>query len=403
MTKAVLLLGGSAQQLDSFEAARRLGYRTVLCDWDPNCPGRELADSFYEVSTIDREAVLRVARAESVDGVVSYASDASAPVAAWVSERLGLPGNPCESVAMLCDKGRFRAFLAENGFAVPDNVVANSGDRSAAKSAAQMIGLPLVVKPVDSAGSRGVSVVRDFSELVAAFNRACEFSRKGEVVMESYIETATAGRVIEAELFVEGGKIISWGLMSAYRDLSLNGVVPSCYIHPMDECSRVNASVHEVLSALVARAGIVQGAMNIELIANKSGDIYIIDVGPRNGGNYLPRFFSYISGDDIVEATLRIAVGDPSGLKHFEQSKDGLWVQFMHYAQTSGIFNGFEFTKEYEGAHVETHLYKELGSHVEPLESISDSIGVSLLHFPSESDPGALSARLPAMCRPKMH
>ena len=157
----------------------------------------------------------------------------------------------------------------------------------------------------------------------------------------------------------------------------------------MDECSRVNASVHEVLSALVARAGIVQGAMNIELIANKSGDIYIIDVGPRNGGNYLPRFFSYISGDDIVEATLRIAVGDPSGLKHFEQSKDGLWVQFMHYAQTSGIFNGFEFTKEYEGAHVETHLYKELGSHVEPLESISDSIGVSLLHFPSESDPGA--------------
>ena len=75
MTKAVLLLGGSAQQLDSFEAARRLGYRTVLCDWDPNCPGRELADSFYEVSTIDREAVLRVARAESVDGVVSYASD----------------------------------------------------------------------------------------------------------------------------------------------------------------------------------------------------------------------------------------------------------------------------------------------------------------------------------------
>lgn len=66
-----------------------------------------------------------------------------------------------------------------------------------------------------------------------------------------------------------------------------------------------------------------------ELIANKSGDIYIIDVGPRNGGNYLPRFFSYISGDDIVEATLRIAVGDPSGLKHFEQSKDGLWVQLI--------------------------------------------------------------------------
>ena len=94
MNKTVLLLGGSAQQLDSFAAAKRLGYRTVLCDYDPNCPGRELADSFYEVSTLDAEAVLAVAREEHVDGVVSYASDAPAPIAAWVSERLRLPTNP---------------------------------------------------------------------------------------------------------------------------------------------------------------------------------------------------------------------------------------------------------------------------------------------------------------------
>ncbi len=119
MNKTVLLLGGSAQQLDSFAAAKRLGYRTVLCDYDPNCPGRELADSFYEVSTLDAEAVLAVAREEHVDGVVSYASDAPAPIAAWVSERLRLPTNPYESVAMLCDKGLFRAFLCKNGFSVP--------------------------------------------------------------------------------------------------------------------------------------------------------------------------------------------------------------------------------------------------------------------------------------------
>lgn len=399
MGKTVLLLGGSAQQLDSFTAAQRLGYRTVLCDYDPACPGRALADVFYEVSTLDREAVLEVARKERVNGVVSYASDAPAPVAAWVAEKLELPGNPSDSVAMLCDKGRFRTFLKDNGFPVPRNAVVGDDDCRPAELAVREIGLPFVVKPVDSAGSRGVSIVRDLAGFSVAFAHACKFSRKGEVVVERYIESATPGRVIEAEIFVEGGAIISWGLMSAYRDLALNGVVPSCYLHPLDEDSTINAAVRETLSKLVECAGIVQGAMNIELIADVSGDIYIIDVGPRNGGNYLPSFFSHISGDDIVGATLKVAVGESSGLRPFERSDDGLWVQFMHYSHDEGTFRGFLTTAEYDSACLETHLYRKIGSHVEPLSSISDSIGVSLLHFPNEKNADELVRRLPLMCR----
>lgn len=395
--KTILLLGGSAQQLDSFEAARRLGYRTVLCDWDASCPGRGLADAFYGVSTLDRDAVLEVARSEKADGVVSYASDAPASVAAWVAERMGLPGNPYESVAMLCDKGRFRAFLRDNGFAVPANEVVRSA--LAAREAASRIGFPVVVKPVDSAGSRGVTIVRSGEEALAAFDQACDFSRKGEVVVERYVETATPGRVIEAELFVEGGEIVSWGFMSAYRDLSLNGVVPSCYIHPMDECGTVRATSRSILSRIVECAGIVQGAMNVELIRDVSGEVHVIDIGPRNGGNYLPNFFSHASGDDIVEATLRVAVGEPSGLRPFDGSREGLWVQLMHYAREAGTFRGFSTSPEYDGARIETRLYKEIGSHVEPLASIGDSIGVSLLHFPRERDAEGLMARLPLMCQ----
>lgn len=400
MSKTVLLLGGSAQQLDSFVAAKHLGYRTVLCDCDPDCPGRGLADSFYEVSTLDAEAVLEVARGERVDGVVSYASDAPVPVAAWVSERLGLATNPYESVAMLCDKGLFRAFLRENGFAVPRCAIVNGDDSGSLEVAAREVGFPLVVKPVDSAGSRGVTVVRDPENVPAAFSHALGHSRKREVVIECYVETATPGRVIEAEVFVEQGRIVSWGLMSAYRDLSLNGVVPSCYVHPVDEDQVIERSVRLTLSQLVERAGIVQGPMNIELIVDASGSAYIIDVGPRNGGNYLPSFFSHISGDDITEATLCVAVGEPSNLQVFERSDEGLWVQFMHYSREEGVFQGFSTTPEYDRALIETHLYKEIGTLVEPLKSISDSIGVSLLHFPDETDAKALTSRLPGMCHP---
>ena len=154
-------------------------------------------------------------------------------------------------------------------------------------------------------------------------------------------------------------------------------MVPSCCVHPADIAETVEDQARQVLSRLVERAGIVQGPMNVELIFDASGNMYIIDVGPRNGGNFLPSFFSHISGDDITAATLRIAVGEPSDLQMFERSNDGLWVQFMHYSHEEGVFRGFSTTPEYDCALIETHLYKEIGSQVDPLKSTSDSIGVS--------------------------
>lgn len=144
------------------------------------------------------------------------------------------------------------------------------------------VDFPLVMKPVDSAGSRGVTVVRDPANAPEAFSHALAHSRKREVVVEQYVETVTPGRVIEAEIFVEHGRIVSWGLMSAYRDLSLNGVVPSCCVHPADIAETVEDQARQVLSRLVERAGIVQGPMNVELIFDASGNMYIIDVGPRS-------------------------------------------------------------------------------------------------------------------------
>ena len=103
MTKKLLLLGGSAQQVVAIKTAKRLGCETILCDFLPDNPGQYAADKFYLVSTTDKEAVLDVARKEQVDGVLAYASDPAAPTAAYVAEKLGLPGNPYKSVEILCN------------------------------------------------------------------------------------------------------------------------------------------------------------------------------------------------------------------------------------------------------------------------------------------------------------
>ena len=102
--KTILLLGGSAQQIVAIETAKRLGYFTVLCDYLSDNPGQYVADKFYLVSTTDKDAVLEVAKNENVDGVLAYASDPAAPTAAYVAEKLGLPGSPYKSVEILLIK-----------------------------------------------------------------------------------------------------------------------------------------------------------------------------------------------------------------------------------------------------------------------------------------------------------
>ena len=117
--KKILLLGGSAQQIVAIQMAKKLGYYTVLCDFLPDNPGQHHADRFHLVSTTDKEAVLSVAREEAVDGILAYASDPAAPTAAYVAEKMGLPGNPYHAVETLCNKALFRSFLKENGFCTP--------------------------------------------------------------------------------------------------------------------------------------------------------------------------------------------------------------------------------------------------------------------------------------------
>ena len=175
LQKKLLLLGGSAQQVVAIDTAKRLGYETILCDYLPDNPGQYHADKFYQVSTTDKEAILGVARQEHIHGIVAYASDPAAPTAAYVADKLGLPGNSPDSVEALCNKDQFRSFLAANGFHAPQ-----AGGYASVEDALADIArfeLPVIIKPVDSSGSKGVTVLRSWKEVQRALDFAFSFSR----------------------------------------------------------------------------------------------------------------------------------------------------------------------------------------------------------------------------------
>ncbi len=224
--KTILLLGGSAQQVIAIEKAKELGYRTVLCDYLPDNPGQYVADKYYNVSTTDVEAVYQIAKNEAVDGILAYASDPAALPAAIVACRLGLPTNPVKSVEILGLKYPWRQFLKENGFACPKHYSFHPDTPiEIVKSNAETFTLPLVVKPTDSSGSKGVTKLDNWDGLEQAIAWADSYSRNKVLLIEEYIQRGFPS-VIGGDIFVWDGKIALYGEMECLRDTIKSPLIP---------------------------------------------------------------------------------------------------------------------------------------------------------------------------------
>lgn len=378
-SRGILLLGGSRQQVVAIEAAKRLGYRTVLCDYLPDNPGRLVADSFHLVSTTDRDAVLEVARAEGISGVLAYASDPAAATAAYVAQELGLPGNPLRSVEVLSEKHLFRAFLCENGFPCPQ-AASFSVDERVENVLALVDGWrwPLVVKPTDSSGSKGVTVIDSLDDVADAVSRARSFSRNGVLIAEEFIERSYPS-VIGGDIFVKDGEVRFWGLMECLRD-EARSLVPAGEKLPVGLPSRDLAAVKDVLQRIVTLLDIRFGELNVEVLVGKGGVPYVLELGARAGGNMIPVQLSDASGVDLVAANVLCAMGEDPGDLDFD-GEGRCCAHVVLHAETSGCFAGVQYSDE-----MAPHVYREVlyvppGGRVEAFDGADKAVGIAFLEF----------------------
>ena len=377
--KKVLLLGGSQQQVVAIEKARELGFSTVLCDYLPDNPGQYHADKFYLVSTTDKEAVLEVAKKEKINGILAYASDPAAPTAAYVAEQMGLPTNPSTAVETLCNKDTFRAFLKNNGFHTP--LASSYHSTEEAKSEIKNRSLPLIVKPVDSSGSKGVSVVHDISEVNSAVEEAFSFSRAHRIIAEEFIEKKHK-YLIGGDIFVYDGKIVVFGLLNCHRNLCLNPLVPEGKSYPLILDEAEERRVHETLQKLVDLLQIRFGSMNVELVVDKNNRVWPIDIGPRAGGNMIPDLLELIFGVDLVELAVLTAMGEPVSCE-VRQGKGFFATHNLHSAQ-AGIYKDMVFSEELEKHIIKKCLYKKPGDTVEVFDNAPKALGIIFMRFDSE-------------------
>lgn len=379
--KKILLLGGSAQQIVAIKTAKQLGYYTVLCDFLTDNPWQYEADKFYLVSTTDKAAVLEVAQKEHVDGVLAYASDPAAPTAAYIAEKLGLPGNPCQSVEILCNKDRFRKFLLENGFSAPKaNGYASVEDALNDKVYYEY---PIIIKPVDSSGSKGATVLHSEEEgLTDALEFAFSFSRCHRVIVEHFIEKKHP-YLIGGDVFIEDGKIVLWGLLNCHRDNSVNPLVPVGKSYPLQLEIEDVQRVKETLVSMVERLGIRNGSMNVELVVDKSNRVWPIDVGPRSGGNMIPDLLGDMFGVNIAEMSVEAAMG--TAIKGNIHEPNGFYATHNLHSNKNGTYKDIVFSPDIEPYIYRKCLYKKAGDAVEYFDNAAKCLGIVFFKFPDEN------------------
>lgn len=377
--KKILLLGGSAQQVIAIETAKKLGYYTILCDYLTDNPGQNVADKFFLESTTDKEKILQIAESEKIDGIVAYASDPAAPTAAFVAEKLGLPTNPYRSVDILCNKDKFREFLKNNGFNTP--LAKGFTDKGSAIQSIDRFNFPVIIKPVDSSGSKGATVLKDKVGFEKAVDFAFSFSRGGRIVIEEFIEKDHP-YLIGGDLFISDGKIIMWGLMNCHRDSRVNPLVPVGKSYPPTISDEYLNAIKSTLQIMIDKLQIKSGAMNVELVVDSKGRVFPIDVGPRNGGNMIPDLLGCIFNVDVVKMTIKSAMGEMS-TSNINEPKPYYATHNLHSAE-NGIYDHIEYSPEIEKYIIRKSEYKKPGDDVEYFDNASKALGILFLKFDSK-------------------
>lgn len=373
--KKILMLGGSMQQICVIKRAKEMGFYVITCDYLPDNPGHKFADEYYNVSTTDKEAVLDLAKKLNIDGIVAYASDPAAPTAAYVSENLGIPGNPYESVRILTEKDLFRKFLADNGFTTPKaNGYTNYND---AKNDIDSFKFPVMVKPVDSSGSKGVVKIYDKSELKMAVDEALSYSRAKRFVVEEFIEKK--GYQVSGDGFSVDGKLVftSYG-NELYSGKGTREYVALGEFWPSLLTKEQKEKVDNELQKLITALGMKTSAYNIEVILDKDDNVYILELGPRNGGSYIPQLIEYATGVSLIDYTIKASVGmDCSELKMTETK--GFWSNYMILSTKDGNFKELWFDEEFKKNNLlDVYCTYNVGDEVSAYQNTTHSLGTIL-------------------------
>ncbi len=376
--KKLMLLGGIRYLLPVIRAAHEQGYYVITADYIPDNIAHKYSDEYVNVSIIDKEAVLKVAQEKQIDGIMSFGVDPGVVSASYVQNKMGLPSfGPFESVEILQNKDKFRNFLTINGFNVPKAKGFSSIED--AMSEIYWFPWPCIVKPTDSAGSKGVTRVNRPEDLRSALEYAFDHSISGHVIVEEFLDKK--GCSSDTDSYAQDG-ILKFVSYSAQRfdANATNPYTPAAYSWPSTFTKEEEDYLTSEIQRLITLLHLNTAVFNIEVRVSTSGMPYIMELTPRGGGNRLCEMLRYATGVDMITAITRAIVGDePAPIE--QKPYNGNWAEIILHAEKGGIYQGIQIDQNLPAEIVEKDLWVKEGDSVHSFEGANDAIGTLVLRF----------------------
>jgi len=358
--KKLVIIGANNFQLPLVKKARQLGLETHVFAWERGAVGREFADHFFPISVIEKELILKESEKIKPDGIISIGSDLATATVNYVADKLGLIGNSLECTRVTTNKFAMRECLSQGGLQCPkytksadlQEILSDCGD------------FPLIVKPTDRSGSRGVTKVSSEKELELAIVRAASESFISEHIVEQFI----TGREYSVEM-------ISW--QGEHHFLQITEKETSGEPYYVEKAHHQPAALPVVMKekiiALIKKSltclGIEFGASHSEILLTAEGNIYIVEIGARMGGDYIGSHLVQLStGYDFVQGVIDIVLGNFNGVVKSHAMYSGIYYIFAKPGMLNRIT---DHTKNYHDI-IFSEVYFRIGGKIREVKESND-------------------------------
>ena len=373
-----MILGAGIYQVPLIKCARRMGYETIVVSSPGPYPGFEIADKVLAFDTRDREQVLQAAREEQITGICTTGTDVAVSSIGYVCEQLHLAGIPLSAARLLCDKALMKEAFLSGGVRCAQGKRVYSLPE--AFQAAEEIGYPVVVKRVDSSGSRGITIVYEKESLTRAWLYAKERTNQDYVLVERML----TGYEIGVDGFIRDHRVVFLAPHTKFVYQTDYSTVPIGHAFPCPMNQELYEDIREQMQRAVDAVGADNCCFNADVFI-ESNRSWVVEMGGRCGATCIPELISTHYGFDYYEAMLLEASGERAAFPAQEGN-----VPCMAKLMTSpvgGLITGIDekHLERMRERGIEVSIDQPAGSHVFAMSDGTDRIGQVLMETDDET------------------
>ena len=351
--KRLLILGGGHAEIPLIQAAQALGWYVITTGNDCKGLGHPYADRNVFADFSDKNAMLKLARNENVQAICSGCNDFALLSTVYVCEKLGLPGHDSYATSLeIHHKDKYRALATRLSIPTPRALVIKKGDDFDAAIA--QLTFPIIVKPVDLTGGKGIHRASTPEEALAAYKDACNRTRQDHIVVEEFVQGTNHGF---SAMLVKGKVAFAFADNEQYY---INKYMVSGANTPGTSGSETLAKLRDYSERIARELNLVDGILHIQYIEKPDGTPVIIEICRRAPGDLYIKFVKYATGIDYPRFIVMAETGeDISGIE--DVPTQGFWLRHCIMAEHEGTVRDVTFAPEIQGNIVEKFLWYKPG------------------------------------------